>query len=307
MKEIVKLLKEYREKNEAMAVERLRFIGCSDLDVYNITAPFNVNGMEVIAGRIEARDSEMAHIGFFEKQNDAWVLLENTTELALQDPFVTKIDNAWIIGGVEVFPSAENPAKLAWRTCLYRGMSLNDLTLVFRGPVGMKDLRLKQLANGEIAVFTRSQGKKGGRGKIGFCLVKNLAELTVACVEEAPLLAPHFADEEWGGANEIHLLKNGQLGVLGHIANFDSTGNRHYYAAVCVIDPATSEIVVPMTIISERADFLEGPAKRPDLVDVVFSGGLIRKPNGTADLYAGISDADAQKRVIRDPFMKFEG
>ncbi|MBC1514182.1 DUF1861 family protein [Listeria booriae] len=307
MKEIAELLKEYRAKNEATAVERLRFVGAFDHDVYNITAPFVVNGTEVIAGRIEARDSEMAHIGFFEKQDGAWVLLENTTELALQDPFVTRIDNAWLIGGVEVFPSAEDPAKLAWLTCLYRGTSLTDLTLVFQGPVGMKDLRLKQLPSGEIAVFTRPQGEKGGRGKIGFCLVKNLAELTVACVEEAPLLAPHFADEEWGGANEIHLLKNGQLGVLGHIANFDSAGDRHYYAAVCVVNPATSEIVVPMTIISERADFLEGPTKRPDLVDVVFSGGLVRKPDGTADLYVGISDADAQKRVIRDPFVKFEG
>ncbi|MBC1435893.1 DUF1861 family protein [Listeria rocourtiae] len=307
MKDIAILLKEYRAGNEPAKVERLNFVGAGDKDVYNISAPFVVDGKEVIAGRMESRDSEMAEIGFFEKQDLTWVLLANMPKLALQDPFVTRIDGDLMIGGVEVFPSKDDPEKLAWRTCLYRGKDIADLTLFFEGPVGMKDLRLKQLPSGEIVVLTRPQGEKGGRGKIGFCLIEKLADLTVVLIEDAPLLEPHFADEEWGGANEMHLLKNGNLGVLSHIANFDAAGDRHYYAAICVIDPKTGAIVVPMEIIAERADFLVGPTKRADLKDVVFSGGLIRNVSGTADLYVGISDADAQKRTIRDPFMKFEG
>lgn len=307
MNEITVLLKEYRVGNEPTKVERLAFVGAGDKDVYNITAPFVVDGKEVIAGRIEARDSEMAEIGFFEKQDLAWVLLANMPKLALQDPFMTRIDGDLIIGGVEVFPSEADPEKLAWRTCLYRGKGIADLALFFEGPVGMKDLRLKQLPSGEIAVLTRPQGEKGGRGKIGFCLIPKLADLTVALIENAPLLPPHFAEDEWGGANEMHLLKNGQLGVLSHIANFDAAGDRHYYAAICVIDPMSATFMAPMEIIAERADFLMGPSKRPDLEDVVFSGGLIRNASGTADLYVGISDADAQKRTIRDPFVKFEG
>ncbi|MBC6308237.1 DUF1861 family protein [Listeria sp. FSL L7-1582] len=307
MKEISILLKEYRVRNEVAKVERLAFVGAGDKDVYNITAPFVVGGKEVIAGRIEARDSEMAEIGFFEKQDLAWVLLTNMPKLALQDPFMTRIDGDLIIGGVEVFPSEADPKKLAWRTCLYRGKGIADLTLIFVGPVGMKDLRLKQLPSGEIAVLTRPQGEKGGRGKIGFCLIPKLTDLTVQLVEEAPLLPTHFADGEWGGANEMHLLKNGHVGILSHVANFDEKGDRHYYAGICVLDPATATFVAPMEIVAERADFLAGPSKRPDLEDVVFSGGLIRNASGTADLYVGISDADAQKRTIRDPFMKFEG
>ncbi|WP_430534133.1 DUF1861 family protein [Listeria rocourtiae] len=307
MKDITVLLKEYRAGNGPAKVERLNFVGAGDKDVYNISAPFVVGGKEVIAGRIESRDSEMAEIGFFEKLDLAWVLLANMPKLALQDPFMTRIDGDLIIGGVEVFPSEGNPEKLAWRTCLYRGKDIAGLTLFFEGPVGMKDLRLKQLPSGEIVVLTRPQGEKGGRGKIGFCLIEKLADLTVALIENAPLLEPHFAEDEWGGANEMHFLKNGNLGVLSHIANFDAVGDRHYYAAICVLNPKTGEIVVPMEIIAERADFLAGPTKRPDLKDVVFSGGLIRNVSGTADLYVGISDADAQKRTIRDPFMKFEG
>ncbi|KGL44931.1 DUF1861 family protein [Listeria sp. SHR_NRA_18] len=307
MNEIAVLLKEYRAGNVPAKVERLAFVGAGDKDVYNITAPFVVDGKEVIAGRIESRDSEMAEIGFFEKQDLAWIRLANMPKLALQDPFMTRIDGDLIIGGVEVFPSEADPEKLAWRTCLYRGKGIADLTLFFEGPVGMKDLRLKQLPSGEIVVLTRPQGEKGGRGKIGFCLIEKLADLTVALIEDAPLLEPHFAEDEWGGANEMHLLKNGKLGVLSHIANFDAAGDRHYYAAICVIDPKTGAIEAPMEIIAERADFLAGPTKRPDLEDVVFSGGLIRNASGTADLYVGISDADAQKRTIRDPFVKFEG
>ena len=41
-------------------------------------------------------------------------------------------------------------------------------------------------------------------------------------------------------------------------------------------------------------------------MDVVFSGGLRRLPNGQAEFYAGVSDAEAHKIVVEDPFVKFE-
>ena len=93
----------------------------------------------------------------------------------------------------------------------------------------MKDLRLVELQDGSIGVFTRPQGEKGGRGKIGFTRVASLEELSIDQINKAPLLEGQFVDEEWGGCNEIHLLPNGILGVLGHIACFDEQGDRHYY------------------------------------------------------------------------------
>src|SRR5690606_41956515 len=53
------------------------------------------------------------------------------------------------------------------------------------------------------------------RGKIGFTKVNRLEDISVEVINDAPLL-DQFLDEEWGGANEIHLLSNGLLGVLGH-------------------------------------------------------------------------------------------
>ena len=61
-----------------------------------------------------------------------------------------------------------------------------------------------------------------------------------------------------------------------------------------------------MKIIAVRSDFPEGPAKRPDLVDVIFSGGLIRKDHGLADLYVGASDKEAYCIEITDPFIEIE-
>ncbi|MNW62547.1 hypothetical protein D3C74_406880 [compost metagenome] len=160
------------------------------------------------------------------------------------------------------------------------------------------------MSDGSIGIFTRPQGKKGGRGKIGFAKVGRLEDLSIEVVQEAPLL-DQFLDEEWGGCNEIHLLANGKLGVLGHIARFDEQGDRHYYPMAFCYDPVTGQYS-DMQIIAERSDFLPGPSKRPDLADVVFSGGLVRKGGGKANLYAGISDAEAQKLEIDDPFAELE-
>ncbi|WP_133309178.1 DUF1861 family protein, partial [Aeribacillus pallidus] len=85
----------------------------------------------------------------------------------------------------------------------------------------------------------------------------------------------------------------------------DKKGNRHYYPMVFVLDPDTMKFS-DMELIATRSHFLKGAAKRPDLVNVVFSGGLIRKGDGTADLYVGTSDAEAQKITIADPFVKYE-
>ncbi|MBC1488856.1 DUF1861 family protein [Listeria sp. FSL L7-1485] len=301
MKQIQTLLKEYREQNVSGGIS-LSLEGVLDKDVYNITAPFNWLGKVYIAGRVERRDSELAEIRFFEKTVDNhFRLVENTAVLALQDPFITFVQGELILGGVEVFPKETDSTKLDWRTNLYRVESLNKVEIILSGPVGMKDLRIKELADRRILVLTRPQGDKGGRGKIGATVINNLSELTNEKIATAPLLRRNFAGEEWGGGNEIHLLENGKVGVLGHIACFDEAGDRHYYSLSFQLNEDFTEIEQEK-IIAERADFAPSEPKRPDLADVVFSGGLIRKSDGYAELYAGIGDADAQKIIIPDPF-----
>ncbi|MCT1399469.1 DUF1861 family protein [Paenibacillus sp. p3-SID867] len=300
------LLQAYRDKKSTVQNQvKLQFTGVGDKDVYNITAPFQIDGVTVIAGRVESRDSEHSEIHFFVEQDGTWVPKEGAPVFTLQDPFFTFIQGELVLGGVEIFPHPTMENALMWRTVFRKGKTLNDLSPFFTGPDAMKDLRLTELAGGEIGVFTRPQGEKGGRGKIGFTRVKSLDDVTVELVNDAPLLADQFIDAEWGGANELHILNNGLVGVLGHVASFDEAGDRHYYPMVFALDPQTGAFS-DMELIAVRAEFLPGETKRPDLADVVFSGGLVRKPDGTADLYAGISDAEAHRVTIEDPFLKFE-
>lgn len=300
------LLDDYRRNGQApIDAEKIRFGGTGDRDVYNISAPFEDDGEKVIAGRVEPRDSEQSEVWFFVERDGVWQPKRGAPIFALQDPFHTRIHGELIVGGVETFPHPELEGCLGWRTVLYRGANLAGLKPFFSGPHQMKDLRIVQMKDGSIGIFTRPQGAKGGRGKIGFASVASLKDLTVDVVNDAPLLEGQFLDEEWGGANEVHLLKNGLLGVLGHIACFDGDGNRHYYPMVFTFDPKT-RTYSDIRIIAERSNFLPGPSKRPDLQDVVFSGGLIRHLDGTAELYAGTSDAEAQKIRIRDPFLDDE-
>lgn len=284
---------------------KIKFLGVGNMDVYNITAPFYWKDKRYIIGRVEERESIHAKACFFEEvNNETYKLCHNIPSFHLQDPFITKIDDIYIFGGVEIFPHPYEEGRVWWRTVFYKGKDIDDLEVFFHGPNGMKDIRLVELLDHRVGVFSRPQGKKGGRGKIGFTIIEEPGQLTKEVIEQAPLF-DQFQEDEWGGANEITLLKDGKLGVLGHIANFTDNNIRHYYSMIFVVNPLTKECS-DIQIIASRDDFLEGPSKREDLKDVLFSSGLLRLENGTAILYTGVSDVEAQCIEIEDPFIAFE-
>lgn len=305
VKSSARLLKEFENAPQPINPQKLIFKGVGNRDVYNISAPFLDDGELVIAGRVEPRNSEHSEVYFFVNRDGKWIPKEGAPKFQLQDPFVTRIGGDLVFGGVEIFPHPTFKSSLWWRTLFYKGKNIADLEKFAKGPEGMKDIRVIELKDGSIGVLTRPQGEKGGLGKIGFIRIPTLDDLNPENLEKATLLEGQFTDEEWGGANELHLLSNGLIGVLGHIASKDEQGNRHYYPMVFVLDPDTMKFS-DMELIATRSHFLKGAAKRPDLVNVVFSGGLIRKGDGTADLYVGTSDAEAQKITIADPFVKYE-
>jgi hypothetical protein len=169
----------------------------------------------------------------------------------------------------------------------------------------MKDIRLTPLPTGNILVLTRPQGQIGGRGKIAMTAIDDFKFLGPEVINKAKVLEGLFPQEEWGGANELHLLKNGWVGVLGHIAKFDGEGNRHYFPMAFAVDPSTGRRR-PMKILLKRSQLPRGASKRPDLEDVLFSGGLVRTGDGTAELYVGAGDAEVYRVTIPDPFSDFE-
>lgn len=304
-KSVDEMLLEFEGKNFRDNSSLLMFKGIEpEKDVYNITAPFENQGKTYIAGRVEARDSEHSEVVFFQQEEEVWIAKKELGTLQLQDPFVTHIGEELVLGGVEIFDHKEKPGTLNYRTVFYRGSSIETLKRFTHGPDGMKDIRLCQLENNKILVMTRPQGKVGGRGKIAYIIISSLDELNIEKIEQAKILENQFLPEEWGGCNELHLLKNGKVGVLAHIAKYDEAENRHYYSTVFCFDPKTGAYS-PMKIIAIRDNFREGPCKREDIRDVIFSGGLVRK-NETAQLYCGVSDAQGHRVTISDPFASFE-
>jgi hypothetical protein len=275
-------------------------------DVYNITAPFSFNGKMLLIGRVERRDTEFSEIVIFEKVHaNKWTpCFTHSAFQGLQDPCVTWAGNELVLGGVR-FPVPMEQDSYGYAMDFYRGSSLEGLRHFLRGPPGMKDIRFKQLSDGQVAIFSRPQGAVGGRGEIGFTIAPSWDAITAEMIAAAPLFKGQLLKEEWGGANEAHQLANGHLGVLGHISCFDDQGNRHYYPMAFAVDPRTRQPSA-IRIIARRTFFPPGPSKRPDLVDVVFSGGMVRNADGTANLYAGTSDTAAAVVKLPDPFLQFE-
>ena len=293
-----------------------------ELTVYNITRPFGQPNKRFLAGRAESRHSELdSRIVFFEEEvhDHRWKPIKDAPVLPLQDPFyIEDVQGYQIVGGVHIWDDASRPGGLNWCTYFYR-YKQNLAELVGKngklkppfaiGPDGMKDIRLIELPSGRIGVFTRPQSSTpstGGRGKIGYLEIDHLDQLTPERIAAAPLLPGLFRDEEWGGANELHLLKNGRVGVLGHIAEF--TGKqKNYYPMTFCFDPVT-KAASGLKIIALSDSFPRRVGtKTPELNNVMFSGGLIRLPHQDALLYAGVGDIAAGVVYLdEDPFLEYE-
>jgi hypothetical protein len=284
----------------------LEFESVDGRDVYNITAPFRFNGKMLLIGRVERRDTEFSEIVIFEKvHSNKWTpCFTHPAFQGLQDPCITWAGDELVLGGVR-YPVPMDHGGVGCLMDFYRGTSLEGLRHFLSGPPGMKDIRFKQLPDGNVAVFSRPQGAVGGRGEIGFTIASSWDAITAEMIAKAPLFTGQLLKEEWGGVNEVHQLTNGQLGVLGHIACFDGQGDRHYYPMAFAVDQKTRQPSA-IRIIARRAFFPPGSSKRPDLVDVVFSGGIVRNDDGTVNLYAGTSDTAAAVVKLPDPFLQYE-
>lgn len=281
----------------------------AEVTIYNPTKPILHDGKQYLFGRVEPRHNQESKVMVFEQKGDIWRIVNEAPVLGLEDPFHIPDIQGWrIVGGVETF---ENDG-LKYRTVFYRYKSslmdlFSDDEIVppfAKGPAGMKDIRLIELQNGRIAVFTRPQGGHAGPGKIGYIEIDKLEALEEA-IPKARIIENQFHFDEWGGANELHLLKNGLVGVLGHIAHFDDKEVRHYYAMAFVFNPETHEHS-HMEILTTADDFPPVEPKKGELGKVIFSGGLTRNGDGTADLYVGVGDVKAGKIRIKDPFIKYE-
>ena len=288
----------------------LNFYGVEGFDVYNTSVPFADGGRSVIAGRVERRDTERSRTLFFEGGGTEWTLIPDAPVFELQDPFVTFIDGELVLGGVYVDWDRE---PIYYETRLYHGKSIYDLKYAFSGPGYMKDIRLLQLSDGRIAVFSRPNDEaiKKNYGcvcKVGFAIADKLSDITPDFIYNAPFVEQLFPDDEWGGCNQLHDLGGGKIGVIGHRSWGEIIGGvhyLHYYSMAFAVDYINGTHTPPK-IIADRSCFPDAPAKQPRLADVTFTSGIVRLGDGKAILYSGISDAREGCLLIEDPFLEYE-
>lgn len=286
---------------------KLKFLGVDGYDVYNCSQPFRWDGKNYIFGRIEHREEWMrSWVRLFEQTGqDEWSLVQDSMLYQLEDPYISVIGDEVVFGGTHV--RVQQGRLDTYYGYFYRGKDINNLYYFTTGPDYMKDIRLVELENGKIGVFSRPRGKDilekyGSESMVGFTVIEKLEDLTNETVQNAKFIQGLFSKGQWGGCNQAFLLDSGKIGVLGHVSYKESEGKQSVYANMSFVFDPTSAEVYNYQIIATRNSFPSGPAKKPNLEDCAFTSGMVTRDDGMVDLYSGIGDCEEGKVTIPYPF-----
>lgn len=291
----------------------LQFDGVDGYDVYNCSVPFWWKEKRYIYGRIERHEEWMrSWVGLFEETGkDTFRLLKDSMIYQLEDPYVSIIHGELVMGGTHV--QLRQGRLDTYRGYFYKGTDILDLYYYTTGPDKMKDIRLVELKDGRIGVFSRPRGeelkaKYGSEAIIGFAIVNSLEELSTEVIEQAEGIPGLFPEGQWGGCNQPYLLSDGMIGVIGHVCcNYvdENQVNQACYTNMSfVLNPDTREIF-DYQIIGTRKLFKPHPIKKANLADCVFPSGIVMRGDGKADLYSGLSDSAEGRIVIEYPFKNY--
>ncbi|MGM9647370.1 MAG: DUF1861 family protein [Eubacteriales bacterium] len=310
----VKAKKELFEENKRIYESALlTFYGVEGFDVYNCSLPFTgVDGKRYIYGRVERPDEWANSVVrlFAETGKDTYALVENSMVYQLEDPFLQRIGGMLILGGTHV--RKKRGGIDTYYGYFYRGDETR-MTYFTTGPDRMKDIRLIELPNGKIGLFSRPRNGTytgGAKAQIGYTVIDSLDELDAEVIDTAPYLADVIGAGEWGGVNQAYLLKSGKIGVIGHMSYDDHTADgQHlqvYVNTAFTVDPI-SRTASAVEIIGTKSCYPACAPKIPRLADCVFTTGILPREDGKVDLYSGVGDTAEGRIVIDDPFEKEGG
>lgn len=301
------LREEYHRQKKVYESALLSFSGMNGYDVYNCSIPFAWKNRRYIFGRVERREDFANSVTFlFEETGpDQFAPVEGAVVYPLEDPHVAVIDGEIILGGTHVRKRRNEIDTLYGY--YYRGRDLKFLSHFTCGPANMKDIRLVQLKNGQVGVFTRPRGKRiaelyGSEAVVGFAVLNSIDELDATIVDRARVIDGLFSEGEWGGCNQCYLLRDGRIGVIGHRCYKEPSEHvilQAYMNISFIFDPESFS-VSDMKVIGDKASYPDTPCMLPYLADCAFTSGIEMLPNGKANLYSGLGDV-AQGRIMIDP------
>lgn len=288
----------------------LKFHGIEGYDAYNCSIPFFWKGKKYIFARVENRNEwARSQVRLFEEIGiDEWCLVTDSMFYQMEDPYVSIINEELVLGGTHVrYQLGKVDTYYGY---FYRGRDLNNLYYYTTGPERMKDIRIVELEDGKIGVFSRPRGKEilskyGSESMVGFVIIDNLDKLSAEVINTAPYIDNLFDKGEWGGCNQAYLLDSGLIGCIGHTAYNEKDENgidlKVYLNTAFVFNPKTHELL-ENKIIASRSSYPVGVAKKPHLIDCTFPSGIVMRSDGKVDLYAGLGDCEEGRIVIDYPF-----
>ncbi|MFP4974441.1 DUF1861 family protein [Paenibacillus sp. CN-4] len=304
---LIELRQQFEASKRIYESAKLVFHGVEGFDVYNPSLPFEWNGKRYIYGRVEKRQEwARSWVRLFEQSGpDEWTAVPDTMIYQLEDPYISIIGKQLVLGGTHV--RCQQGRLDTFYGYFYKGSDLHDLFYFTTGPDYMKDIRLVELQNGSIGVFSRPRGEQvrkefGSESLVGFTVIDSLDALSAEVIENAPYIRGLFRKDEWGGCNQAYLLESGKIGVVGHIC-YAQGETSTYMNMAFVLDPQTNQFS-DLNIIGTRPCYPDGPAKKPHLTDCAFTAGIEMRPDGKVNLYSGIGDTEAARIVIDYPFAK---
>lgn len=229
------LLREYQQQERPPSGTLITLDGLNGCDGYNPSQAVRHNGQTYHYARVEPRNDEFASwsVLFRQSRDDLWEADSTLPMFHLQDPFVCIIHGELVVGGVRIL--ARTGVRVFFQTVFLRGDAPDTLTEFARGPINMKDVRLVELDDGNVGIFTRPLGQQGGRGRIGYTEVAGLDQISADTIERAELLPTQPVESQWWGVNDARMLDNGKIGAIAHMARFENN-ERHYYAVASVLD-----------------------------------------------------------------------
>lgn len=307
---IIDIIKLYEEQKIIYDSGLLKFIGVDGYDVYNTSIPFTCGGRSFIFGRVEKREEwARSWVRLFEQtDSDQWSIVPESHVYPLEDPTVTVINNSLLLNGTHV--QYRRGQLDRFYSYFYRGKNPGDLYHFATGPDNMKDIRLVELEDGRIGLFSRPRSQEiidqyGSASMIGFAVVDHLDELDAQVIENASYIPDLFGEQEWGGCNQCYKLDNSLIGVIAHKSfsqtDEDGIDQKVYVVTAFIFDPKTHR-VLSEKVIATRDSFPQVTSKTPYLKKCAFASGIVLRPDGRVDLYSGLGDTHEGRITIDNPF-----
>ena len=225
---------------------------------------------------------------------------------AIEDPYVQIVKGELVVGGTFIKRDAQGKF-LTYIGRFFRGKDPLSLKHFADGPDQMKDIRMVELKNGRIGVFSRPRGedvrkKYGSEAVVGYFEIASLDEFTAEKAQNAEIIPGLFGKDEWGGCNQGYAMKDGRILVAAHLscsgpAATNGIPRQIYMNAAFVFDPAAFRATEPK-IVATRCFYPCNEPKAPSLDDCVFTSGFVFRDDGLVDIYTGLCDADEARCTV---------